>query len=243
MEFVTPNFLRTSSKVVSRCKLSSTTFSLNSGVCCFRCFSICSNTFLVPFFPSSPVYYTRYRTLKTWRANYYSTRNTLPAVTLPFALGDRAEETICLIVDARCEEERVSRTRQGTIAKAQCPQAVDSNWIAFLVFELAAEATSVKFVGIDAAVTEIANQQVLAEATETLGGKGQAPGRVECTMRNETLEQVPTGVEDIDKAITWPCLVIMLARFLEGIGDIEIAVNVLDAERSETLACEGTIVR
>src|SRR6266700_4086479 len=219
MEFDTPNFLRTSSKVVSRCKLSSTTFSLNSGVCCFRCFSICSNTFLVPFFPSSPVYYTRYRTLKTWRANYYSTRNTLPAVTLPFALGDRAEETICLIVDARCEEERVSRTRQGTIAKAQCPQAVDSNWIAFLVFELA------------------------AEATETLGGKGQAPGRVECTMRIETLEQVPTGVEDIDKAITWPCLVIMLARFLEGIGDIEIAVNVLDAERSETLACEGTIVR
>jgi hypothetical protein len=66
-------------------------------------------------------------TLKTWRANYYSTRNTLQTVTLPFALGDRAEETVCLIVDARCEEERVSRTRQGTIAEAQCPQAVDRN--------------------------------------------------------------------------------------------------------------------
>jgi hypothetical protein len=41
-----------------------------------------------------------------------------PGESSAFALGDRAEETVCLIVDTRCEEETVSRTRQGTIAKA-----------------------------------------------------------------------------------------------------------------------------
>jgi len=48
----------------------------------------------------------------------YPARDTLPTVTLPFAFGDRAEETICLIVDTCREEECVGRARQGTIAKA-----------------------------------------------------------------------------------------------------------------------------
>src|SRR5260221_727841 len=42
------------------------------------------------------------------------------------------------------------------------------------------------------------------------GGKGQAPGRVELTMRDEALEQVAVGIEDIDEPIAWTCLVVML---------------------------------
>src|SRR5512135_456472 len=70
MEFVTPNFVRTSSKVVSRCGLSSTTFNLNSGVYCLRCFPMDSNTFHFRFFPYSPVHYTRYWTPLRNRKRY-----------------------------------------------------------------------------------------------------------------------------------------------------------------------------
>src|SRR5260221_9078078 len=58
----TPNFWRTSSMVVSRCRLSSTTFNLNSAVYCLRFFSMGSNTFHFSPFPCSSVHYTRYWT-------------------------------------------------------------------------------------------------------------------------------------------------------------------------------------
>src|SRR5260370_1186311 len=48
--------------VVSRCRLSSTTFNLNSGVYCLRLCSIGSNTFHFSPFPCSSVHYTRYWT-------------------------------------------------------------------------------------------------------------------------------------------------------------------------------------
>ncbi len=48
----------------------------------------------------------------------YPARNTLTAVTLPSALGDRAKETICLIVDTSSEEKGISSTREATIAEA-----------------------------------------------------------------------------------------------------------------------------
>src|SRR6516164_8755184 len=42
------------------------------------------------------------------------------------------------------------------------------------------------------------------------------------------------GVENIDKAITCAWHVVMLCRVLLGVGDEEIAVNVLDAEGCKT---------
>src|SRR5258708_1410398 len=48
--------------VVSRCRLSSTTFNLNSAVYCLRFFSMGSNTFHFGPFPCSSVHYTRYWT-------------------------------------------------------------------------------------------------------------------------------------------------------------------------------------
>src|SRR6266702_7556676 len=62
IEVATPNFVRTSSMVVSRCRLSRTTFNLNSAVYCFRVFAIASNTFLFRSLPCSLVHYTRYWT-------------------------------------------------------------------------------------------------------------------------------------------------------------------------------------
>ncbi len=86
-----------------------------------------------------------------------------PTRALMVSMGYRAEETIHLIVDACSEEERVSVTRQATITEAQSPQVVNRNWITLLIFELTAEGTRIRFKGIDATITKIANQHVLAD--------------------------------------------------------------------------------
>src|SRR5215467_6996136 len=54
-------------------------------------------------------------------------------------------------------------------------------------------------------------------------------------MRNEALNQVSVGVEDIDEPIARAFHVIVMLVVLQGKGDIEKAINVLDAEGSETL--------
>src|SRR5260370_23838127 len=97
------------------------------------------------------------------------------------SMGCRAEETIHVIVDACSEEERVSVTRQATITEAQSPQVVNPNWITLLIFELTAEGTRIRFKGIDATITKLANQHVLAEPAKTLGAKSQAPCRLHWT--------------------------------------------------------------
>ena len=64
IELETPYFLRTSSIVVSRCKLSKTTFALNSGVYCFLLYSAIHSPYLSGslFLPYPLVKYSRYWT-------------------------------------------------------------------------------------------------------------------------------------------------------------------------------------
>ncbi len=54
-------------------------------------------------------------------------------------------------------------------------------------------------------------------------------------MRSEVSDQIPLSVEDIDEPIAWACHVIVMGRILQSKGDIELVINALDAERSETL--------
>src|SRR5260370_28159944 len=64
IEVVTPYFRRTASIVVSRCKLSSTTFALNSAVYCCRFLVVISFWYLSRehLLPYPLVHYIRYRT-------------------------------------------------------------------------------------------------------------------------------------------------------------------------------------
>src|SRR6266566_6511923 len=79
IEVETPNFLRTSSMVVSRCMLSKTTLALNSAVYCCRFLVAISFRYLSGecFLPYVLVHYIRYRTgqsiiLFSLRASKYS---------------------------------------------------------------------------------------------------------------------------------------------------------------------------
>src|SRR5260370_33275416 len=65
-------------------------------------------------------------------------------------------------------------------------------------------------------------------------------------MRSKASDQIPLSVEDIDEAMAGACHVIVMSRVLQGKGDIELVINALDAEGSETLgwwSCYRAIAR
>src|SRR6516165_12603426 len=144
--------------------------------------------------------------------------------------GDRTEKTVGLAVGTGCEIKRVGARFRAT-AEGQGPQTVDGDPLAVRVPELAQE-IPVGVEHVDPAVTEIADEDVAAEPAKGLGCPCDAPGRVQSTARGEAPEQMAFGVEDIDKAAALAGVVVVLCRVLLGVGHEQIAIDVLDAERS-----------
>src|SRR5205823_5089856 len=87
---------------------------------------------------------------------------------LAYALN-LTEEAMHLIINTGGKEERVGWTSGCVIAKLQSPQAIDHNWISRFIFKLTDTFASFRVVSIDVPVTEIADQQVIAELTKVGG--------------------------------------------------------------------------
>src|SRR5439155_12494343 len=97
--------------------------------------------------------------------------------------------------------------------------------------------------GVDPAVSEVADQEVVAEPAKVRGRHRQAPGRVQVVMRDKPLEKVAVGVEDIDEAAPGSGNVIVGVLVLHGIGDEDSAADILNAEGRETVLLFRSTVR
>src|SRR4029453_7666202 len=83
---------------------------------------------------------------------------------------DRAEQTVGFVVDAGGEQQG-GGVAGDAVAEAQRPQALDLDRPAVLIVQAPGELASLGVVGVDAAVTEVADQQRAAEATEPRRGQ------------------------------------------------------------------------
>src|ERR1700740_92404 len=88
---------------------------------------------------------------------------------------------------------------------------------------------------IDPSVTKVAHQQSIREAAETRWSQGQPPGRVERKTARKPAQKTPIGVEYKDQPEARTTDIIFLRFVLLRIGDVQIAMDVLDAERREML--------
>ncbi len=85
--------------------------------------------------------------------------------------------------------------------------------------------------GIDAAVAEIADQQILAELAEVGRRHGDAPGRIEHPAAGDAPDQRAVGVEQIDQAEASPDhLVLILRPLLPRVSNVKLVADGLDAE-------------
>src|SRR5690349_10601651 len=86
-------------------------------------------------------------------------------------------------------------------------------------------------IGMDAAVAEIADQEIAGETAEPVRGDGESPGRVERTMRRDALDQVAVEVELVDEAMAEAPHVVRALRVADREGDEEMTVERLHVER------------
>jgi len=89
--------------------------------------------------------------------------------------------------------------------------------------------------GVDVAVAEVADQNVIAEVAEAVGRLHNTPGRIERASGGESLHQCAVGGENIDETIAGPVDRVVLGGVLHGVGDIEEIANQLDVERCEAV--------
>src|SRR5258705_13567662 len=87
---------------------------------------------------------------------------------------------------------------------------------------------------IDAAVLEIADENIAAELSEAIGRARQSPGRIEHAVFGKASQQVTVGVENVDETTSRSADIIHLLRILSGVGHPKITVDILDPKRGET---------
>src|SRR5579862_4379297 len=157
--------------------------------------------------------------------------------------SDRAEQTVLLAARSRSEVERRRRPGGGAVAELETPEPVDRDERAVavaqlsLVHPLAAAAILIRG---DAAVAEVADQQVTAEHAEAGGRCHRKPPR--CVRRRV---RPSTGLDASDKLPVDRVLVhvpgptagdiVVLLRVLLRVGHEDVVRDRLDAERREAL--------
>src|SRR6266576_5971353 len=90
-----------------------------------------------------------------------------------------AEQTVCFMVDAGREEERVGAGARGGGCEAQSPQPGDLDRSAARARELTEVLAGQRVVRVDSPVAEVADQDVAAEDAERGRRERDRPGRVE----------------------------------------------------------------
>jgi hypothetical protein len=101
---------------------------------------------------------------------------------------------------------RVTCTCRGcvTLAEDNLPEGGKGEGLAGGVGELAEEGEGCGVVDVDKAVAEVADEEVAAEDTESGGGDGYSPGRVEVAAGDGARDEVAVEIEYVDDAVTGP---------------------------------------
>src|SRR6185312_6934704 len=88
---------------------------------------------------------------------------------------------------------------------------------------------------IDSAIAKVSHQQRVAEGPETGWCECNAPWRIEHSFGRHPVDEMAVGIEHIDEAQSSAFHVILAVGVLLCVGDVQIAVDVLNPEWREAL--------
>src|SRR6476619_63269 len=91
-----------------------------------------------------------------------------------------------------------------------------------------------RVVGVDPAVTEVADEQVATERAEPRRRDRHAPGRVQRAMLDHAPEQYASRRELVDEAVADACDIVMPHSVLRRIADVDLSAQRCNAERRVT---------
>src|SRR5260370_2921410 len=132
------------------------------------------------------------------------------------------------------KEDVIGFSRHKAIAEGQSPKAINGDGMALTTAKLTVERVAFELEASDVTVAESAHEQVAGKLSEVMWSQRQAPRRVERASRGEPLEEATVEVKDINKAASWALDVVVSLGVLHGKGDIQLAIDVPNAEGSET---------
>jgi hypothetical protein len=122
----------------------------------------------------------------------------------------------------------------STVPEDQCPQPVDLERPAGGSEEGSHESSSSRIVRVNAAVAEVAHQQVPAERAKIGGRDRKSPRRIQRAVRGEPRNQHSSRSEHVDEAVAGTLLVIMFHRVLFCICHPNIPTNIGYVERGKS---------
>src|SRR6266436_3091061 len=130
---------------------------------------------------------------------------------------DQAEKSVLFVGDSSSEIN--SRAERKEI-----PQAINLEWRGIGFFNRLNESAGCQIVIVDSAVAKISDPQLALHQCES-------PRCVEITIRNQTSQEVAAGIKYINKAVARTSHVILPLRILQGVGNVNLAAQVANAER------------
>src|SRR5262245_41968488 len=135
--------------------------------------------------------------------------------------GEAAEEAVLLAVRTGSEVDGVGLAAGASVADLQRPQPVDQDSLSLGIDDLAEELARVGIKGVDATVSEIADQDVAGKLAEARWRLHDAPRRIETAALGEARKHVPPEIKSIDEAAAVSKNAVMLRGVLPRIGDEE----------------------
>ena len=147
-----------------------------------------------------------------------------------------AQQAIGLVVRPSGEEEFVGGAGIGIAAtEFEGPEALDRNVGVIGTLQGADHLASQRIESMDSPVTEVANQQAMAENAEIGARHGNSPGRVEVCAVIETRDHVAVRIEDGDIAEAVAVVLIVRAGRAVRKRDHDVSTHILDTERGIVL--------
>lgn len=129
------------------------------------------------------------------------------------AWSNHAVDSVGFIVSARGEKQLVAKATVGVIAsETQSPQAANRQRSAGRVQEGAFQFSADRIERMDQPISEIADQQAMAEPTEIARRQSNAPRRVEGSVP-QSQQEVSENIEHVHEAEPGAVVFIVGARF------------------------------
>src|SRR5436309_7958570 len=148
---------------------------------------------------------------------------------------DRTIDAVIFVVGSRSEEQRVGWLIVEAVAECHPPQSVELQRTMIPALELALKFAGCEIERVDRAVAEIADQKIVREFAERARRERHAPGRIEPAATREAANEIAVRVELIDDAEARSCCFVVLVVLAFRVCHEQMAVDVLDVERRESL--------
>src|ERR1700722_10381661 len=106
------------------------------------------------------------------------------------------------VLNPGSEIQRAAVTAATTVTVADRPKPGKHDGVSVHVLQGADLITRADVERVDRAVAKISHQEIAAESSPSGGSDGDAPGRIQGSIRHQAVEQIAVEIVYVDKAVT-----------------------------------------